>query len=87
MKKKRTIQVGHGSRRRFLLVVLATFVKGVEQIAQVRDHSLVFGHAQHAQVPFTQPVAARQLLPAGVAMQNVVITLHPNANHRMPGEG
>ena len=49
--------------------------EGVIQVGKVRDDALLLCHAQHAQVPFAQVVAARRLLLRGVAVQDVVIAL------------
>ena len=56
-------------------MVAATLEEGVEQVAEVGHQALLLARAQHAEVPLPQPVAARQLLPARVAVQDVVVSL------------
>ena len=57
-------------------MVPAAREEGVVQVGQVRDHALLLSHAEHAQVPLAQVVAARRLLPRRVAVQDVVIALY-----------
>ena len=72
----RTFKVGQMQHARLLHpVVLATLKEGVVQVRQVRHDALVLGLAKQGVVPLTQPVAAGRLLPVGVAVQDVVITL------------
>ena len=70
-----TIKVGHGSRGGLLLVVTSAFKEGVIQVAQMSHHPLLLAHFQHGQVPLPEPVTPRHALPAGVAVQDVVIPL------------
>ena len=56
-------------------VVAAALEEGVVQVGQVRDGALLLRRAQHAQVPLAQVLAARRLLPARVAVQDVVVAL------------
>ena len=56
-------------------VIAAAVEEGVPQVGEVRDAALHLGLAQHAQVPLPQVLATRRLLPAWVAVQDVVVTL------------
>ncbi len=64
-----------GDGRALDAVVAAALEEGVEQVGQVRDGALRLCRAQQRQVPLAQAVAARRLLPAGVAVQDVVVAL------------
>lgn len=57
-------------------VVAAALEEGVPQVAEVGDDALQLRLAQHAQIPLAQVLAAWRLLPARVAVQDVVIPLH-----------
>ncbi len=58
-------------------MVAAALEEGVPQVGEVRHAALHLRLAQHAQVPLAQVLAARRLLPARVAVQDVVVTLQP----------
>ena len=73
--KCRAFQVGQAGGGDAGAVVLAAVKEGVKQVGQVRDGALLFGDAQHGQIPLPQPVAPRRLLPARMAVQDVVIPL------------
>lgn len=60
-------------------VVLATLKEGVIQVGQVGDNALALGLAQQHVVPLAKPVTAGGLLPVWVAVEDVVITLKPEA--------
>ena len=76
-----TLKVGEVSGGGALdAMVAAALEEGVPQVAEVGDNALQLRLAQHAQVPLAQVLAARRLLPARVAVQDVVITLHISAH-------
>lgn len=75
IRRSHTVEIGHGSGCGALAVVPPALEVSVEQVAEVGHHAPLLANTQHAQVPFPQPITARQLLAAGVAVQDVVVTL------------
>ena len=76
MSAARTLEVGHVRRGGGGHAVVAPALEeGVVQVGEVRHAALLLRDAQHAQVPLAQVLAARRLLPAGVAVQDVVVAL------------